>query len=282
MEWKGRKGSANVEDRRGNRKGGVAIAGGGIGGIILILLFTFLGGDPGELLNGSQIGGNGNTVPYEETAEEKEMAEFVSVVLADTEAIWSELFQEQGMTYENPKLVLYTDIVQSACGTANSAVGPFYCPGDHKLYIDLSFFEELRDRFQAPGDFAMAYVIAHEVGHHVQTLLGTSDKVNALRSKLSEKEFNQYSVRLELQADYFAGVWAHHEKELNVLDEGDIEEAINAASAVGDDRLQRQAQGRVVPDSFTHGTSEQRKRWFSKGFEKGTINEGDTFNATNL
>ncbi|MFC5587940.1 neutral zinc metallopeptidase [Sporosarcina soli] len=282
MEWKGRKGSANVEDRRGGRKGGVAIAGGGIGGIILILLFTFLGGDPGELLNGSQIGGTGNTVPYEETAEEKELAEFVSVVLADTEAIWSELFQEQGMTYENPKLVLYTDIVQSACGTANSAVGPFYCPGDHKLYIDLSFFEELRDRYQAPGDFAMAYVIAHEVGHHVQTLLGTSDKVNALRSKLSEKEFNQYSVRLELQADYFAGVWAHHEKELNVLDEGDIEEAINAASAVGDDRLQRQAQGRVVPDSFTHGTSEQRKRWFSKGFEKGTINGGDTFNATNL
>lgn len=150
------------------------------------------------------------------------------------------------------------------------------------MYIDLSFYEELRDRFQAPGDFAMAYVIAHEVGHHVQTLLGTSDKVNALRSKLSEKEFNQYSVRLELQADYFAGVWAHHEKELNVLDEGDIEEAINAASAVGDDRLQRQAQGRVVPDSFTHGTSEQRKRWFSKGFEKGTINGGDTFSATNL
>ncbi len=281
MEWKGRRKSGNVEDRRGSRGGGLAI-GGGLGGLIIILLFTFLGGNPMELLNGTSVDVPDNTVPYEETAEEHELAEFVSVVLADTEDVWSEVFEEQGMTYENPKLVLYTDVVQSACGTANSAVGPFYCPGDHKLYIDLSFYEELRDRFQAPGDFAMAYVVAHEVGHHVQTLLGTSQKVNALRSKLSETEFNKYSVRMELQADYFAGVWAHHEQEMNLLEEGDIEEAINAASAVGDDRIQKQARGYVVPDSFTHGTSEQRKRWFMKGFKSGTIEGGDTFNAANL
>ncbi|AOV07558.1 KPN_02809 family neutral zinc metallopeptidase [Sporosarcina ureilytica] len=282
MEWKGRRKSANVEDRRGQRKGGLAI-GGGIGGLIIVLLFAFLGGgDLGDVLNMSQIGTEENTDPYVETAEEKELAEFVSVVLADTEDVWSEIFREQGMEYENPKLVLFTDSVQSACGAANSAVGPFYCPGDHKLYIDLSFFKELQDRFQAPGDFAMAYVIAHEVGHHVQTLLGTNAEVNALRSKLSEKEFNQVSVRLELQADYFAGVWAQHEQEMNFLNEGDIEEAMNAASAVGDDAIQLQARGYVVPDSFTHGTSEQRKRWFMKGFKNGTIEGGDTFSAVEL
>lgn len=280
MEWKGRRKSTNVEDRRGSGRGG-AIAGGGIGGIIIIVIIAFLGGDPLAFLDGAEMNST-STIPYEETAEEHEMSEFVSVVLADTEDVWTEIFAENGMTYENPKLVLYTDVVQSACGTANSAVGPFYCPGDQNLYIDLSFFEELRTRFQAPGDFAIAYVIAHEVGHHVQTLLGTSQKVHALRSQLSDADYNKYSVRLELQADYYAGVWAHHEEEMNLLDEGDFEEALNAANAVGDDRLQKQAQGYVVPDSFTHGTSEQRMRWFTKGFNSGTIEGGDTFKGENL
>ncbi|MEK5070370.1 KPN_02809 family neutral zinc metallopeptidase [Sporosarcina sp. FSL K6-1508] len=282
MEYKGRKGSSNVEDRRGKGKGGIALAGGGIGGLILILIMTFLGGDPGEILGGLQGTELDTSVPYEETAEEKELAEFVSVVLADTEVVWTKLFREQGLEYEEPILVLYTDSVQSACGAAGSSVGPFYCPGDHKLYIDLSFYQELQDKFQAPGDFAMAYVVAHEVGHHVQTLLGINEQVNALRTKLSTEEFNKYSVRLELQADYFAGVWARHQKDMNYLEEGDLDEAITAASAVGDDRIQEQAQGYIVPDSFTHGTSEQRKRWFTKGFENGTIEGGDTFKASGL
>jgi predicted metalloprotease len=282
MEYKGRKGSSNVEDRRGKGKGGIALAGGGIGGLILILIITFLGGNPGEVLNGSQGENSGTSVPYEETAGEKELAEFVSVVLADTEVVWAKLFHEQGLEYEEPILVLYTDSVQSACGAAGSSVGPFYCPGDHKLYIDLSFYQELQDKFQAPGDFAMAYVVAHEVGHHVQTLLGINKQVNSLRPKLSTEEFNKYSVALELQADYFAGVWAKHQKDMNFLEEGDLEEAITAASAVGDDRIQKQAQGYVVPDSFTHGTSEQRKRWFTEGFENGTIEGGDTFKASGL
>lgn len=282
MEYKGRKGSSNVEDRRGKGKGGIALAGGGIGGLILILIMTFLGGDPGEILGGLQGTEPDTSVPYEETTEEKELAEFVSVVLADTEFVWTKLFREQGLEYEEPILVLYTDSVQSACGAAGSSVGPFYCPGDHKLYIDLSFYQELQDKFQAPGDFAMAYVVAHEVGHHVQTLLGINEQVNALRPKLSTEEFNKYSVRLELQADYFAGVWARHQKDMNFLEEGDLDEAITAASAVGDDRIQEQAQGYIVPDSFTHGTSEQRKRWFTKGFENGTIEGGDTFKASGL
>jgi predicted metalloprotease len=282
MDYKGRKGSSNVEDRRGKGKGGVVLAGGGIGGLLLILLIAFLGGNPDDVLNGSQGTDSGTSVPYEETAEEKELAEFVSVVLADTEAVWTKLFREQGLEYEEPILVLYTNSVQSACGTAGSSVGPFYCPGDHKLYIDLSFYRELQDKLQAPGDFAMAYVVAHEVGHHVQTLLGINEQVNSLRSKLSEEEFNKYSVRLELQADYFAGVWAKQQKDLDFLEEGDLEEAITAASAVGDDRIQEQAQGYIVPDSFTHGTSEQRKRWFIKGFEDGTIEGGDTFTASGL
>lgn len=280
MEYKGRKGSSNVEDRRGKGKGGIALAGGGIGGLIIILIITFLGGDPSDILNGTQGPESGGAVPYEETAEEKELAEFVSVVLADTEVVWTELFREQGLVYEEPVLVLYTDSVQSACGAAGSSVGPFYCPGDHKLYIDLSFYQELQDKFQAPGDFAMAYVIAHEVGHHVQTLLGISEQVNALRSKLSKEEFNKYSVKMELQADYYSGVWAKHQNDNEFLEPGDIEEAINAASAVGDDRIQKKAQGYVVPDSFTHGTSEQRMNWFTKGFENGTIEGGNTFEAS--
>lgn len=275
MKWKGRRGSANVEDRRG--LGGKTVLGGGLGGIVIVLLVMLFGGDPGELLGNMATTGPDNTTPYVETAQEKELADFVSVVLADTEQVWSALFEQEGLVYEEPKLVLYTDSVQSACGAAGAAVGPFYCPGDHKLYIDLSFYDELQQKFQAPGDFAMAYVIAHEVGHHVQTLLGTSDKIMPLRNKLSETEFNKYLVRFELQADYLAGVWAHHAQGLGLLEEGDLEEALTAASAVGDDTIQKKARGYVVPDSFTHGTSEQRKSWFYKGFNAGNLVEGDTF-----
>jgi uncharacterized protein len=205
------------------------------------------------------------------------LADFVSVVLADTEDVWSNQFKKQGMVYENPKLVLFRDSVQSACGAASSAVGPFYCPGDHKLYIDLSFYQELKQRFQAPGDFAMAYVIAHEVGHHVQTLLHSGDEASP-----AEKQTNEYSVRFELQADYLAGVWAHYAEGKGYLEKGDLEEALNAANAVGDDNIQKKAQGYVVPESFTHGTSEQRERWFNKGFKSGTIEGGDTFQAAEL
>lgn len=281
MKWQGRRGSSNVEDRRGMSGG--KMVGGGIGGIIIVLIVTLLsGGNAGDIL-GSLTGTTSNTgAPYEQSAQEQELSEFVSVVLADTEEVWGEVFQAEGMTYKDPVLVLYSGSVSSACGTATSAVGPFYCPGDQKLYIDLSFYDELQQRFKAPGDFAMAYVIAHEVGHHVQTLLGTSQKLNSARQNLSEKEYNQYQVRFELQADYLAGVWAHHAQGMNLLEEGDLEEALTAASAVGDDTIQKQAQGYAVPDSFTHGTSEQRKRWFYKGFNSGTIEGGDTFSATAL
>jgi uncharacterized protein len=280
MKYKGRRGSANVEDRRG--MGGKTLVGGGIGGLIIVLIITFMGGNPDEILNDLGATGTEQNVAYEETEEEKELAAFVSVVLADTEEVWSSLFAEEGLTYKEPKLVLYSGSVQSACGTAGSAVGPFYCPGDQKLYIDLSFYQELQNKFQAPGDFAMAYVIAHEVGHHVQTLLGTSGQVNELRQRLSQEEFNKYSVKLELQADYYAGVWAHHAQGMNLLEEGDLEEALTAASAVGDDTIQKRAQGYVVPESFTHGTSKERKNWFYKGFESGTIEGGNTFEGTGI
>lgn len=283
MEYKGRKKSSNVEDRRGMSKG---VIGGGIGGvgIIIVIIFTLMsGGDAGDVLNevgqGIQNGSNSEYVP---TPEEEELAEFVSVALADTENVWQGLFQEQGLTYENPTLVLFKESVQSGCGAAGAAVGPFYCPADHKLYIDLSFYQELREQFDAPGDFAMAYVIAHEVGHHVQTLLGTSQKVHALNGKVSQEEYNAETVKLELQADYYAGVWAHHVQDLGYLEAGDIEEALTAANAIGDDKLQLEAQGYVVPESFTHGTSEQRVRWFKKGFKNGTIEGGDTFSASEL
>lgn len=281
MEWKGRKASRNVEDRRG--KGGALVAGGGIGGILIVLLVAFLGGDPGVILD--QLGGAGGTTsdqPYEATQEEEELAEFVSVVLADTEEVWTEVFAEEGMEYVEPTLVLYTGSVESACGTAGAAVGPFYCPGDYKLYIDLSFYNELQTQFQAPGDFAMAYVVAHEVGHHVQNLLGVMEEVQPMRNQLSEEEYNKLQVRLELQADYLSGVWAHHAQGMGYLEEGDLEEALTAASAVGDDTIQQRSRGYVVPESFTHGSSEQRKRWFYKGFEAGNLKEGDTFNATDL
>lgn len=278
MQWKGRRASSNVEDRRGMGGGGLMM-GGGLGGIILLVIMTFLGGgDLGDVVN--NMGGQGQSpAPYQETKQEEELAQFVSVVLADTEEVWSEVFKEEGMVYTEPTLVLYSGSVQSACGVAGSQVGPFYCPGDQKLYIDLSFYDELQRKFQAPGDFAMAYVVAHEVGHHVQTLLGTSDKLNSMRGKLDKTEFNKYQVRFELQADYLAGVWAHHAQGMGVVEEGDLEEALNAASAVGDDTIQKRTQGYVVPESFTHGTSEQRKSWFYKGYEAGNLKEGDTFNT---
>jgi uncharacterized protein len=279
MKWSGRRGSTNVEDRRG--MGGGTLVGGGIGGILIVLLVTLLGGNPADIL-GNLTGSSSQQSAYQGTAQEEELAQFVSVVLADTEEVWEELFRERGLQYKDPVLVLYSGSVSSACGRAASSVGPFYCPGDQKLYIDLSFYDELQRTFKAPGDFAMAYVVAHEVGHHVQTLLGTSAQMDALRQKLSETEYNRMQVRMELQADYFAGVWAHHAEDMEVLEVGDIDEALTAANAIGDDTLQKQAQGYAVPDSFTHGTSEQRKRWFQKGYESGTIEGGDTFNAGEL
>lgn len=283
MRWKGRKGSSNVEDRRG--RGGGKIAMGGLGAIILIVVTLLLGGNPLELLNQIDLGG-GNPA-YETsappTSEQDELASFVSVVLADTEQVWGKLFSERGQSYRKPTLVMFTNTVQSACGSASSATGPFYCPADEKIYIDLSFYNDLKNKFQAPGDFAMAYVIAHEVGHHVQNLLGVSDRMAEMRSQLSEKEFNQYSVKVELQADFYAGVWAYHNQDLNnVLEPGDIEEALGAANAIGDDRLQKQSQGKVMPDSFTHGTSAQRMHWFNLGYKTGDISKGDTFNQPNL
>ncbi|KAI7255422.1 hypothetical protein KC345_g11136 [Hortaea werneckii] len=283
MKWQGRRGSTNVEDRRGSGGGGGKLIGGGISGIVIIVIVTLLsGGNIGDIMGNLTSTGTSSNAPYEQTAEEKELSEFVSVVLADTEEVWTGIFREEGKTYQDPTLVLYSGSVESACGTASSAVGPFYCPGDAKLYIDLSFYDELQQQFNAPGDFAMAYVIAHEVGHHVQTLLGASEQLNSLRQSLSETEFNKVQVRFELQADYYAGVWANHAQGMNLLEEGDLEEALTAASAVGDDTIQKRAQGYVVPDSFTHGSSEQRKRWFYKGFNSGTIEGGDTFNAAEL
>lgn len=285
MDVNGRRKSSNVEDRRGMSAGKI---GGGLGGvgIIIAIIFTLLnGGDAGDVLNEVSRGitQNGQTTEeYQPTAEEEELADFVSVVLADTEDVWQKLFAEQGMTYKNPTLVLFTESVSSGCGMASAAVGPFYCPADQKLYIDLSFYKELKNQFNAPGDFAMAYVVAHEVGHHVQTLLGISQQVHALTDKASKEEYNAATVRLELQADYLAGVWAHHVQNKGYLEEGDFEEALTAANAIGDDTLQMEAQGYVVPESFTHGTSEQRKRWFKKGFDLGTIEGGDTFSAANL
>lgn len=281
MRWQGRKESSNVEDRRGLSPKGVI--GGGIGGIAIILIVMLLGGDPSALLQNLQTTDQSATSNYTETAEEKELASFVSVVLAETENVWHNIFSDLGREYVEPKLVLFNGSVQSACGVAGSSTGPFYCPGDQKLYIDLSFYNELQKRFKAPGDFAMAYVVAHEVGHHIQNLLGTMDKVQSLRSRLSEEEYNQYSVRLELRADFYAGVWAHYTDKLEgLLEEGDLDEALNAASAVGDDNIQKQMQGYVVPESFTHGTSAQRKKWFYKGYTTGDIRQGDTFNVKDL
>jgi predicted metalloprotease len=285
MKWQGRRTSSNVEDRRGTNVKGFAI-GGGLGGgiliIVIILVLTFCGGGDLTPIINSGLSSPAEDQDYQATPQEEELAQFVSVVLAETEDVWTEIFAKEGMEYDYPGLVLYTDYVESACGISGAATGPFYCPADQKIYIDLSFYQELQDKFQAPGDFAMAYIIAHEVGHHIQTILGIMDDVTALQSRVSLAEANELSVRLELQADYLAGVWAHHVDRMNLLEEGDIEEALNAASAVGDDRIQKQYQGYVVPDSFTHGTSEQRQRWFYKGFTSGTLEEGDTFNTDDL
>lgn len=283
MLWRGQRESDNVEDRRGMSRGGLAV-GGGVGGLVILLLAMFFGFDPGVILN--QTGDEqpaGNTRPARPGSPgDDELTHFVSVVLASTEDVWSGILRQSGKQYRNPKLVLFSDQVQSACGVAGSSAGPFYCPGDQKVYIDLAFYRDLKEKLGAPGDFAQAYVIAHEIGHHVQKLLGISDKVHSAQSRMSRSEANDLSVRLELQADFFAGVWASQAKSKGLLETGDIEEALGAASSVGDDRLQRQAQGRVVPDSFTHGTSEQRVRWFRKGLETGDFRQGDTFNAPSL
>lgn len=276
MRWQGRRESGNVEDRRGASRGGL-IAGGGIGGIVIALLIYFLGGDPSQVMNMQQAGPQQQLSPEQQAAED-EAAGFVKVVLAETEDVWNKVFSEMGQQYREPTLVLFTGVVESACGNASSASGPFYCPADEKVYIDLSFYDELHHKLNAPGDFAMAYVIAHEVGHHIQKITGISDKVQRMRGRVSETEYNKLSVKLELQADFLAGVWAHHTQQLqNIIEPGDIEEALNAANAIGDDRLQQQAQGYVVPDAFTHGTSQQRMYWFKKGFETGDIRQGDTF-----
>ena len=285
MKWLGRRGSGNVEDQRGGGGAGKGLALGGVGTIILVIIGLLMGKNPLELLNTVQNSNAG--VPQEQTytpsAEEDEAAEFVKVVLADTEDVWNKLFEQMGEQYKEPKLVLFTGQVQSACGAASSASGPFYCPGDDKVYIDLSFYNDLQTKFNAPGDFAMAYVIAHEVGHHIQNITGTSGKMEQMRGRLSEEEFNKLSVKLELQADFLAGVWAHHaQQSKQILESGDIEEALNAANAIGDDRLQKQSQGYIVPDAFTHGTSAQRMYWFKKGFDSGDINQGDTFSDPNL
>ena len=267
MRLDNRRRSTNVEDRRssGMGMGGKGAIGGGLG-IVIFLIISLLGGDPGAILNNTNVINPGSNVEYVETEKDKELADFVSVVLATTEDVWSDIFSEMGYEYTEPTLVLFKDQVQSACGVAGASTGPFYCPGDAKLYIDLSFFDELSTRFKAPGDFAMAYVIAHEVGHHVQTQFGVTEQLNKARQTLSQKEFNKVSVRFELQADYLAGVWGNRVQGMGLLEAGDIEEALVAASAIGDDRIQKEAQGRVVPDSFTHGTSEQRRGWLLNGF----------------
>lgn len=282
MRWQNQRRSENVEDRRGvTVKCG--IAGAGIGTVILVLLSLYFGIDPSVVLQQVQESGPPPVSQQEQTVGQDPTSQFVSVVLADTETTWHEIFRRSGRTYEEPKLVLFSGAVQSACGFAQAAMGPFYCPGDRKVYIDLSFFEDMKNRFQAPGDFAQAYVIAHEVGHHVQNLLGITDQTQRAMQQMSKVEANQLSVRVELQADCFAGVWGYHaDKVRNILESGDLEEALGAASAIGDDRIMKQTRGTIVPDAFTHGTSEQRARWFKRGFESGDPGQCDTFNAKYL
>ncbi len=306
MRWKTGRRSENIEDRRDSELGGLPYGsqrpygvgrkvsvGGGLGTLVVVVIMLFLGVDPSVLL--SQLG----DVPMEQTGRQfdpgrdqgaaqtpagrDELAEFVSVVLGDTEDTWTALFREQGKRYSDPKMVLFSGMTRSACGLGQAAMGPFYCPADHKVYIDLAFYDELRSQLGAPGDFAQAYVIAHEVGHHVQNLLGISDRVQDLSQKSSKTEANALSVRLELQADCFAGIWANRaHKARDILEQGDIEEGLNAASAIGDDRLQRESQGYVRPDSFTHGSSDQRVRWFKRGLEAGQMSACDTFSAKQL
>ncbi|HEX9996301.1 MAG TPA: neutral zinc metallopeptidase [Abditibacterium sp.] len=290
MQWRNRRQSSNVEDLRGMGGGGgmgrALPVGGGIGTLILGLVIYFMGGDPTSVLTQSPQSGNpnssvsrpaGNGNGGASAGQNDEAKQFVSVVLAGTEDVWGDIFQKMGKNYRQPKLVLFSGQVRSACGIAGTAVGPFYCPGDEKLYIDLAFFRELQTRFGAEGDFAQAYVIAHEVGHHVQNLLGTMEQVQARQQRLSKTQSNQLSVRLELQADFYAGVWAHYAEKAGDLDPGDVEEALGAASAVGDDRIQAQSRGYVVPDSFTHGSSRQRAEWFTRGLQSGDVRGGNTF-----
>jgi uncharacterized protein len=282
MLWQGRRESENVDDARGSGGGGRIVLGGGIGTVILVVLYLLLGGDLQTLFN-SQQAQLPQSAQFDNQAPRDEASKFVAVVLADTEDAWNEIFRQMGREYEEPRLVLFTDMIQSGCGFASGATGPFYCPEDRRVYIDLGFFRQLQERLGARGDFAEAYVIAHEVGHHVQNLLGISDRVQALRRRVSESEYNRLSVRLELQADFLAGVWARYaDRVKHVVEAGDTEEAMRAASAVGDDRLQYRSRGYVVPDSFTHGTSEQRVRWFRRGYETGDLRQGDTFNAPDL
>jgi predicted metalloprotease len=299
MKWKDKRQSSNIEDRRG--QSGPSRGFGGLNpmllgplirllfsktGLIIVgvfLVFSFISGNNPLSLIGNFFGGGETqtqtSVPYSGTSEENELADFSATILANTEDVWNGLLGN----YREPTLVLFTGSVASACGSASSSTGPFYCPGDEKLYLDLSFFDDMARKLNAPGDFAQAYVIAHEVGHHIQKITGITDKVQSLRGQMSQKEYNTYSVRLELQADFLAGVWAHHSQQMTqMMEKGDLEEALNAAFAIGDDRLQKQSSGRVVPDSFTHGTSEQRIRWFKKGFVTGDLEQGDTFNANPL
>ncbi|HMK44643.1 MAG TPA: neutral zinc metallopeptidase [Dissulfurispiraceae bacterium] len=280
MKWEDERRSDNVEDRRGMPISRGAL-GGGIGTLIIVLAALFLGVDPTALL--TQMPQNQVQAPASKPPAHDKMAEFVSVVLADTEDVWKDIFRRSGKTYREPKLVLYSGAVQSACGFAESAMGPFYCPQDEKVYIDLQFYDELQRRFKAPGDFAQAYVIAHEIGHHVQKLLGITDRVHTMQGRISQSEYNRLSVRLELQADCFAGIWAQQADRMKkIVEPGDFEEALGAASAVGDDRLQKQARGYVVPDSFTHGSSEQRMRWFRKGYDAGQVSQCNTFEGQAL
>ena len=282
MKWSGRRQSENMEDRRGMSSGGKTIVGGGIIGIAILLLNVF-GGENAQMvtpiLEQMNQGQSAPTEQRELTAKEKEEGQFINAILVDTEDVWSKIFQENNLQYKNPKLVLFQNAVETACGNATSDSGPFYCPGDQKVYMDLAFFEELKTKFGAQGgDFATAYVIAHEIGHHVQTLLGTSDKMRQMQQGKSKAEANKLSVALELQADFYAGVWTHYNQQMNnFLEEGDIDEALSAAQAVGDDAIQAKIQGHIVPESFTHGTSAQRKAWFMKGYKTGDISQGDTF-----
>jgi len=282
MQWLGRRESSNVDDRRGITGGHLAVGGGVLGVIFLLAKFLLGGGDVADLQQTMPQGQQQEMTAEEKAADDKRAA-FVKVVLADTEDVWDKIFLDQGKQYIKPTLVLFRGATQSACGNASSATGPFYCPADQDLYIDLSFAEELQNRFNASGDFAMAYVVAHEVGHHVQYLMGLTDKIDRLRQTLNQTEYNKYSVMMELQADFYAGLWAHYDQKMkNVIEENDIAEALNAANAIGDDRLQRQSQGEITPDSFTHGTSAQRMYWFKKGYETGDITQGNTFEGTRL